>query len=148
MAGGSIAAAVPRRGAPWRLVTTLLLATCVVSLTALYAAHACPTGHQSHHPAALHQVKPGSTFGKQALMSTARSAVTPVASYGHCCGGPFSTADSSCKSGCCSAGVAMGEAAADAPLHVGLSTSYIMGVQDQLTSISPPTHFRPPPSLV
>ena len=146
MIGKSIGAARLEWASFGRLVATLLLAAFVVSLIALNGANACPTGTKSHHAAIQHK-KPSNTIGAPLSFTTARPAITSEGPNGHCCGGPFSNASSSCKSGCCYAGVAVANLGTDGLAYVCLPPTYSAGVADQLTPVPPPIHFRPPPSL-
>jgi hypothetical protein len=148
MVRGSIAAAVPGREALWRLLAASLLAAFVLSSSGWSAAQACPAGTKSHHAAAQHKLKSNDIIGKHVVMAAVRAAVSPVAFAGHRCGGSSSTADSSCKAGCCSAGVAMTDPGRDGLADVHLPASYNARVQGRLTSIQPPAHFRPPQFMV
>ena len=142
MIGGSITAAMPgRKGL--RLLAASLFAALVLSLTGWTGAYACPTGSKSHHAAAEHPLKSNKPASKHVTVFV-RSLVATVASARHRCAGPPSTAGSCCKSGCCSAGFALAEPGHDGVERFWLHATYDARVQDQLKSLSPPGHFRPP----
>jgi hypothetical protein len=148
MAGGSIGAAMSGGRAHWRLLAASLLAAFVLSLSGWNEAHACPTGAKSPQVAAQHKLKSNPAIGRHVVTAVTWTNVRPVAVAGHCCGGSSASADPVCKSGCCSAGVAMADLRPDGLVDVHPRTIYSARAQDQLTSIHPPAHFRPPQSMV
>lgn len=132
------------KGALWRLLAVSLLAAFVFSLTAWGGASACPTAAKSHHAAVHHKLRSNDAIGKHVLMAAAQAAVIPTDPTGHCRGNSSSTADPSCKLGCCSAGAAIADLGREALVDVHLPAAYRVRAQDQLTPIWLPTHFRPP----
>jgi hypothetical protein len=144
MVGRSIAAAMAGRSAFLRLLAASLLAAFVVSLTAWIEARACPPDAKSHHATAQHKLRSADVIGKQVLTVSEATLATSVSLAKGGCGGVSSTADPCCKSGCCSAGVAIADLGGDAPLNLHLPATYKARTQDQLSPLPPPTHFRPP----
>ena len=145
MLGGSRATRSERPVPAWRLLTTSLAALFLLVVLILSGAageaQACPPGTKSHHAATKSQPKAsvvaahpwsGKSLGQKPIV------------IGHCCGGSSSSADASCKAGCCSSGVAVAAQAPHGRDCFDIPTRYFLPAQGDLTSLAPPAHFRPP----
>jgi hypothetical protein len=143
MNGGSSASNLRGGGAFWRLVAAALATAIIVMMGSVGAANACPPGTASHHGTSKHKAKPDAV--PASVMSVSSTvAVKGVAAMRHCCGGTSSSAGSSCKASCCSAGLAAIDVSPDGLRYVALPASYLRGVQSYLSSFEPQSRFRPP----
>jgi|KBSSwiStaDraftv2_1062776.scaffolds.fasta_scaffold235057_2 hypothetical protein len=132
------------QGATWRLgVASVVAAFALVLMGWVGEAHACPPGTKSHHATIKHHAKTAVVSARMQLTSGNSFGKKSVA-IGHCCGGTSSSADSGCKTSCCSSGVAVAEPAADGLDYFDVPTGYLRLVQGSMTSTAPPAHFRPP----
>jgi hypothetical protein len=148
MLGGSRATVSHRRGAARRLLAASLAALFVLVVLVLSGAageaQACPPGTKSHHAATKDQ--PRTSVVAAHPWSGKYLGTEPVV-IGHCCGGSSSSADASCKAGCCSSGAAVAAQAPDGRDCFDIPTSYFLPAQGDLTSLAPPAHFRPPQAV-
>ena len=146
MIGGSNASNLQGGGTTWRLAAAMLAALITLLVIAPSGdALACPPGTKSHHATTKHKAKAVTVSAHVVSMSN-RSVAQNSTSIGHCCGGTSSSAGSSCKASCCSAGIA--DVNLDGVPFFAIPISYLSCRQGEFSSLAPASHFRPPQQTI
>jgi len=120
------------------LITLFVIASSANAL-------ACPPGSKSHHATTNHKAKAVAVTAHVVSVFNG-SAAQNSTSIGHCCGGASSSAGSSCKASCCSAGIA--DVNLDGVAFFEIPISYLSCRQGEFSSLAPASHFRPPQQTI